>query len=298
MQYALPIGAFIGILFFFWGISAMMGASGSSVEERMARYAGGQAGQPQEVVKAGEKPKKRRSSGRKDLVDPFATLSGDAADKKFSTKVQRDLARANLKLRVSEYYYIRVGLALGLGLVLGVLRDPLSGVVGAKYDAGSVQMAWRLPSGVITSTTVIPDFGNETLAQGVTQFATESTVVAADQNGYTRGELTGITVDKVGLINGIFSNGRQQLLGQVAIATFTNPGGLMKEGENNFIKTNNSGDAIIRAPGQAEAGSITAGSLEMSNVDLAEQFAEMIVTQRGFQANSRVITTSDEIFRS
>lgn len=130
MQYALPIGAFIGILFFFWGISSMMGASGSSVEERMARYAGGQAGQAQEVVKAGEKPKKRRSSGRKDLVDPFATLSGDAADKKFSTKVQRDLARANLKLRVSEYYYIRIGLALGLGLVLGVLRDPLSGVVG------------------------------------------------------------------------------------------------------------------------------------------------------------------------
>ena len=131
MQYALPIGAFIGILFFFWGISSMMSSSGSSVEERMARYAGGQAGQPQEAVKAGEKPKKRKSSGRKDLVDPFATLSGDAADKKFSTKVQRDLARANLKLRVSEYYYIRVGLALGLGLVLGVLRDPLSGVVGA-----------------------------------------------------------------------------------------------------------------------------------------------------------------------
>lgn len=176
-------------------------------------------------------------------------------------------------------------------------RPPPSGVVGAKYDAGSVQLGWMLPSGVITSTTIIPDFGNETLAQGVTQFATESTVVAADQNGYTRGELTGVTVDKVGLINGVFSNGRQQLLGQVAIATFTNPGGLMKEGENSFIKTNNSGDAIIRAPGQAEAGSITAGSLEMSNVDLAEQFAEMIITQRGFQANSRVITTSDEILQ-
>ncbi len=131
MQYALPVGAFIGILFFFWGISSMLGSSGSSVEERMARYAGGQAGTASEPVVAGAKPKKRRSSGRKDLVDPFATLSGDAADKKFSTKVQRDLARANLKLRVSEYYYIRVGLALGLGLFLGLLRDPLSGLVGA-----------------------------------------------------------------------------------------------------------------------------------------------------------------------
>lgn len=127
MQYALPAGLFIGVLFFFWGISSLLTPSGSSVEERMARYAGGQPG-PTEVK--GD-TKKKRSGGRKDLVDPFATLSGDAADKKFSTKVQRDLARANLKLRVSEYYYIRVGSALGLGLVLGLLRDPLSGLVGA-----------------------------------------------------------------------------------------------------------------------------------------------------------------------
>ena len=129
MQYALPAGLFIGVLFFFWGISSLLSPSGSSVEERMARYAGGQPGATE--VKAGDTKKKKRSGGRKDLVDPFATLSGDAADKKFSTKVQRDLARANLKLRVSEYYYIRVGSALGLGLVLGLLRDPLSGLVGA-----------------------------------------------------------------------------------------------------------------------------------------------------------------------
>jgi tight adherence protein B len=128
MQYALPAGLFIGVLFFFWGISTLLSPSGSSVEERMARYAGGQVAQPE--VKVGGS-KKKRSGGRKDLVDPFATLSGDAADKKFSTKVQRDLARANLKLRVAEYYYIRIGSALGLGLVLGLLRDPLSGLVGA-----------------------------------------------------------------------------------------------------------------------------------------------------------------------
>ena len=126
LQYALPVGAFIGILFFFWGIYGMISSTGSSVEERMARYAGG-AAQPE--VKPGEKPKKQR--GRRDVVDPFATLSGDAADKTFTVKVQRDLARANLKLRVAEYYYIRVGLSLGLALVLGVLRDPLSGLIGA-----------------------------------------------------------------------------------------------------------------------------------------------------------------------
>jgi tight adherence protein B len=94
----------------------------------MARYAGGQV-QPDRDAKPGEK-KNKRSGGRKDLVDPFATLSGDVQDKRFTTRVQRDLARANLKHRVAEYYYIRIGTALGLGLLLGILRDPLSGVIG------------------------------------------------------------------------------------------------------------------------------------------------------------------------
>ena len=121
-QYGLTAGAFIGILFFFWGISSLLSSSGASVEDRMAMYAGGAD------VKTKERRPDRRAPKRE--VDPFATLSGDAADRRFSVRVQRDLARANLKLRVAEYYYIRIGLALGLGLVLGVLRDPLSGVVG------------------------------------------------------------------------------------------------------------------------------------------------------------------------
>ena len=124
IQYALPIGAFIGILLFFVGISSFMQGGGSTVEERMVRYAGGP-----ETPTDKKKAAKKRTSARKD-IDPFATLAGDVADKKFSTKVQRDLARANLKLKVAEYYYIRIGLALGLGLVLGVLRDPVSGIVG------------------------------------------------------------------------------------------------------------------------------------------------------------------------
>jgi flagellar hook protein FlgE len=179
----------------------------------------------------------------------------------------------------------------------GLLVDQTPLSPPGQYDAGSVDITWTLPDGTVTTTTITPNFGNELAASGITQFATEANAVVADQNGFTRGELTGITVDKVGIVNGIFSNGRQQLLGQVALATFSNPGGLMKEGESNYIKTTNSGDAIIRAPGTAEAGTITAGALEMSNVDLAQQFSDMIVTQRGFQASSRVITTSDEILQ-
>ncbi len=124
MEYALPAGMFAGVLFFFWGISTMLSGGGAgSVEERMARYAGGKA----DAKTSGG----RRETRQRNLVDPFATLSSDVQDKRFRIRVQRDLARANLKLRVSEYYAIRVGLAVGLGLLLGVLCDPLSGIVGA-----------------------------------------------------------------------------------------------------------------------------------------------------------------------
>ena len=123
MEYALPAGMFAGVLFFFWGISTMLGGGGAgSVEERMARYAGGKA----EVKSEGRREKRQRN-----VVDPFATLSSDVQDKRFRVRVQRDLARANLSLRVPEYYAIRIGLAAGAGLLLGVLCDPLSGLVGA-----------------------------------------------------------------------------------------------------------------------------------------------------------------------
>lgn len=129
MEYALPAGLFLGILLVFGAISSMLGGGSESVEARMARYAGPGSGQI--AADAAEKTKKKakRKRDRKE-VDPFATLSADVEDKRFTTKVQRDLARANLKLRVAEYYYIRVGASLALGLILFVFRDPISGIVG------------------------------------------------------------------------------------------------------------------------------------------------------------------------
>jgi tight adherence protein B len=124
LEYIIPATAFIGVLLFFWGISSMLGGgSPESLGARMQRYAGGtQAATPE--------AKKERKRSRRD-IDPFATLSGDVQDKRFSSRVQRDLARADLRLRVAEYYYIRIGLSLGLAAVLLLLRDPLSAVVGA-----------------------------------------------------------------------------------------------------------------------------------------------------------------------
>jgi len=95
----------------------------------------------------------------------------------------------------------------------------------------------------------------------------------------------------------VYSNGARNILGQVALANFTNPEGLTKSGQNNFVESINSGNAIIGTSGIQGLGGINAGFLEMSNVDLADQFTDMIVTQRGFQANSRSITTADQMLQ-
>ena len=128
MEFVLPAGVFIGILLTFAGLSSVLGGGSQSVEARMARYAGPNAGQA--AVEAADKKKKAKKKRDRKEIDPFATLSADVEDKRFATKVARDLARANLKLRVAEYYYIRIGMSLGLGVLLFVFRDPVSGVIG------------------------------------------------------------------------------------------------------------------------------------------------------------------------
>ena len=128
-----------------------------------------------------------------------------------------------------------------------------------------------------------------------TEYAGEFTITYTAQNGYTAGDLTGISVDTKGVLTGTFSNGQRRNLAQVTIATFSNPAGLIKSGNNLYQTSNNSGEPNKGIPGIAGRGIIKPETLEMSNVDLSQEFVDMIVTQRGFQANSRIITTSDQI---
>jgi tight adherence protein B len=129
LEFALPAAIFIGILLVFAAASTMLGGGSESVEVRMARYAGPGSGQVAADAAEKTRQKAKRKRDRKE-IDPFATLSADVEDKRFAAKVQRDLARANLKLRVAEYYYIRIGASLALGLLLFVFRDPVSGIFG------------------------------------------------------------------------------------------------------------------------------------------------------------------------
>ncbi|HHL73754.1 MAG TPA: flagellar hook-basal body complex protein [Bacteroidetes bacterium] len=130
---------------------------------------------------------------------------------------------------------------------------------------------------------------------GLTQFSSPSTAVAPYQNGYGNGDLEDIAIDRSGTITGVFSNGVSQTLAQISIATFNNASGLQRVGDNSYRQTGNSGDPIFGFAGESIQSEIIPGALEMSNVDLAQEFTNMIVAQRGFQANSRVITTSDEM---
>ena len=130
-----------------------------------------------------------------------------------------------------------------------------------------------------------------------TQYASVSSNKIFRQDGYGMGYLQDFRIDQSGTITGIYDNGTNRPVGQIALASFVNPGGLEKAGENNYRVTINSGDADIGPVGTTGKGSIIAGALEMSNVDLASEFTDMIVTQRGFQANSRTITTSDQMLQ-
>ena len=171
----------------------------------------------------------------------------------------------------------------------GTLQIPVSfNVPGATVAEGAdpVRQTFNLNLGTVGSA-----------VNTVTQFAEKSSTKAFKQNGYPMGYLENFKIDQSGLITGVYSNGTNRTIGQIALASFVNPAGLEKAGESTYAVTNNSGEANIGPSGIAGKGKFISGALEMSNVDLAEQFTDMIVTQRGFQANSKTIQTSDQMLQ-
>lgn len=132
---------------------------------------------------------------------------------------------------------------------------------------------------------------------GLTQAAADYNVEGSAEDGYEYGFFDSFEIDGTGIITGSYTNGLTRDLGQVALANFNNPAGLNKEGDNLMSTSQNSGDAQIGHAGAAGFGDIAPGTLEMSNVDLAEEFTDMIRTQRGFQGNSSTIDTSDEMLQ-
>jgi len=130
---------------------------------------------------------------------------------------------------------------------------------------------------------------------GLTQFGSPSTALALRQDGYAMGSLEGMSVDEEGKIVGTFTNGTNRVLAQLALAAFVNPSGLRDTGGSMFVETANSGGALLGKANSHIRTTVSAGALEMSTVDLAREFTNLIVAQRGFQANARIIRDGDQM---
>lgn len=156
----------------------------------------------------------------------------------------------------------------------------------------SLTFAWN---GISAAQSVQVDLGSSGQFDGVAQLGNSTTVAAVDQDGYAAGTLLNVGFNDAGQLVGFYSNGQSQTLDTLRISMFSNEAGLVRAGDTLFTESPNSDDAIATTANAAGAGSVRAGQLENSNVDIAREFVNLIEAQRGFQANSRVITTTDEI---
>jgi len=170
----------------------------------------------------------------------------------------------------------------------GKITTGSSGVIGLNFASLGADDA------TITLDFTGESFGKDVM-EGVTQYGSTFTTKGYYQDGYGMGVLNDFAAGKDGTITGVYSNGVNLPLYRMALALFSNPTGLTKVGSTAFAASNNSGLAQIVAAGEGGAGTIAGGTLEMANVDLSEEFVRLIVAQRGFQANARVVTTSDQV---
>jgi flagellar hook protein FlgE len=181
--------------------------------------------------------------------------------------------------------------------ITGVTAGPAAGSGTLVFD-GNGDFTGTTPQTItVTGLTPAADMSITwaDLDTDITGYAEDSVKTAQTQNGYPSGMLQGISVDEEGVFTGLYSNGTMLSFAQVALADFASYSGLSKQGSNLFTSSLASGQPIISTPNTAGVGGIAPSSLEMSNVDLATEFVELITTQRAFQANSKVITTSDEV---
>ena len=180
-------------------------------------------------------------------------------------------------------------------VVTGSVRFNSNGSLASFHPA---TITFSANNGSQSGQNVSLNFGLGTDFNGLTSFDKDSSTESISQDGYTGGTLNGVKVDETGTIIGSFTNGQSFGLAQVALASFTNNEGLQSEGGNVFSQTANSGEAVIGAAGTGDKGTIAASKLEASNVDLSRALTDLIVIQRGFQANSKTITTSDEMLNT
>jgi flagellar hook protein FlgE len=244
--------------------------------------------------------------GTFDVLDPLNTSN-------YSNSLTVYDALGNWHL--ATFYYTKAdtdswewNLVLQGGEVVGQPNDFVAASGTLDFTDGRMQtetitapFGWQF-NGTTAAQTMDFEFGESideggSGLDGTSQFAGESLTKFLSQDGYARGDLVSIQIDQDGLLSGMFNNGHSRAVYQLALARFTSPWGLSSTGKTMFVETAISGPPIIGEPGTTGLGSVNSNTLEMSNVDLATEFVEMIKTQQAFQANSRVITTTDQLLQ-
>lgn len=206
-----------------------------------------------------------------------------------------------------EYHVLADGAELNGGTA-GTFQEVGQGTLtfdtnGALLDAQTPDLTLDFAGGATPGQVITMDFGDDitndgaTGLAGTTQFAAASAVSSQSQDGYASGEFSGVAIDGVGLVQGLYTNGQKIAIGQLAVAKFRSNDGLGRAGSGLWIETRDSGTAALGAASTGGRASVSAGALEQSNVDLAEEFVGLIQHQRSYSANSKTITTADEMLQ-
>jgi flagellar hook protein FlgE len=187
-----------------------------------------------------------------------------------------------------------VNVELGTGTLNFTTDGALNSVTGNTFTASF--------DGATANQTVTMNFGTSIAAggtglDGTTQYSSPSNVSSQSQDGYASGDFSGVAVDGQGVVTGLYTNGQQLAIGQLAIAKFRSNDGLGRAGQNLWIETRESGSVAMGTASSGGRGAVSAGALEGSNVDLATEFVGLIQHQRSFSANSKTITTADEMLQ-
>lgn len=238
--------------------------------------------------------KSNASAGPGAAVDPTTSKDADMWTLAEFSQDGLPVMTANFLSRSNASYTNATNKPVTIEMNFGLNNSDLSGTGSTKGWGSTTASNASLLGNNITDVSTIPNFGDaEKSALSTTSYSSGSTTLFQSQDGYTAGFLQSTSVSRDGVLTGRYSNGQIQELYVLTLASFNNDWGLRREGGNLFTETRESGDALTGLPNSSGKGSIASNSLEMSNVDLAVEFVNMITTQRGFQANSKVITTTD-----
>lgn len=229
-------------------------------------------------------------------VTPFDADNSESWNNVYTTQVYDSLGREHT---LNQYYVKTDDNTWEVWYTLN--GEPVDSPSGPQTLSFTEQGTLASPTSPVDIQVDIPGTAPLSLAvnyNGSTQFGSDFSVSKNQGNGYASGQCTGQMIDDEGFVYATYSNGERMLQGQLVLATFTNPNGLSSQDGTTWVHTSSSGDPIIGQPGTGLLGGIVAGALESSNVDLTNELVGLMTAQRNYQANTKVISTNDNMLSS